>query len=141
MTFREELQKRIDKKRTEIATLTVRLKEAEIYAQALEDTLKLLPKENGDIPELPATSVPLREGTAIFRAKEVLQEAGKPLHINELLSAMGKPSDRDNRTALAGSISAYVRRSEIFTRPAPNTFGLVGMKPTEQPQQPLAPPP
>jgi hypothetical protein len=30
-----------------------------------------------------------------------------------------------NRSALSGSIAAYVRKGEIFTRPAPNTFGLL----------------
>jgi len=47
------------------------------------------------------------------------------MHITELLEAIGKPGDRMNRSALGGSIAAYVRKGEIFTRPAPNTFGLL----------------
>jgi hypothetical protein len=127
MGFREELQKRVEKKRSEISALAGKLKEAEIYAQALEDTLKLLPKEDGGVSEAPA-EIPLREGSNIAKAKEAIQKAGKPMHITELLAALGKPADKDARAALAGSLGAYVRRGEIFTRPGPNIFGLVGMK-------------
>jgi len=138
MGFREELEKRLGKKRSEISTLAGKLKEAEIYAQALEDTLKMLPRADGTVSEAPADTA-LREGSNIARAKEALQRVGRPMQINDLLTAMGKSPDKDNRAALAGSIGAYVRRGEIFTRPAPNTFGLIGMKsPTQQPE--TAPP-
>jgi hypothetical protein len=33
--------------------------------------------------------------------------------------------NKSTRAAVAGSLSAYVRNGEIFTRPAPNTFGLI----------------
>jgi hypothetical protein len=134
MGFREELQKRLEKKRSEISSLSGKLKEAEIYAQAIEDMLKLLPRDDGAPSEASADSA-LREGSNIARAKEALQKFGRPMQINELLSAMGKSPDKDTRAALAGSIGAYVRRGEIFTRPGPNTFGLIGMKPlSAQPQ-------
>lgn len=134
MGFREELQKRLDKKRSEINTLAGKLKEAEVYAQALEDTLKMLP-QGDEVPSDTSMDTTLREGSNIARAKEVLQRVGRPMQINELLTAMGKPPDKDNRAALAGSIGAYVRRREIFSRTAPNTFGLIGMKlPTAQPE-------
>lgn len=128
MVFRDELQKRLEKKRNEINTLAGKLKEAQIYAQALEDTLKLLPKEDG-ASEVPDETT-LREGSTISRAKEVLQKEGRPMHISELLMGLGKPADKEHRAALAGSLGAYVRRGDIFTRPRPNTFGLVGMKVT-----------
>ena len=38
---------------------------------------------------------------------------------------MGKKVTRDTKASLAGSLAAYVRKGEIFTRPAPNTYGLV----------------
>ena len=62
--------------------------------------------------------------TSLRRAKRS-KPSGKPLHISDLLVALGKETDHDNRAALSGSLSAYVRKHEIFTRPAPNTFGLV----------------
>src|ERR1019366_3476412 len=116
MGFREELQKRVEKKRSEISALAGKLKEAEIYAQALEDTLKLLPKEDGGVSEAPA-EIPLREGSNIAKAKEAIQKAGKPMHITELLAALGKPADKDARAALAGSLGAYVPHRQRSVQP------------------------
>ena len=139
MAFREELQKRIEKKHTEIASLSSKLKEAEIYTQALEDMLKLLPKEEGAPGSELVADAPLRQGSIVARAKEALQKAGRPMHVTELLTEMGKPADKENRSAIAGSIGAYVRRNEVFTRPGPNTFGLIGMK--LSPTQAISTPP
>src|SRR4051812_21393151 len=115
MGFRDEVQRRLDKKRAEISILEGKVREAEVYAQALEDMLKLLPKEETESGEV-QTETLLREGSNVSRAKEILQKAGHPMHITELLSAMGKPRDKDSRSALAGTLGPYVRRNEIFTR-------------------------
>lgn len=130
MGFRQELRRRIEKKRGEIVTLEVKLREAQVYIQALEDTLKFAPLDDDDDEAPPPLAMKeLREGSAIARAKEAIQKAGKPLHINDLLVALGgKSDDKDARSALSGSLAAYVRKNEIFTRPAPNTFGLLDVK-------------
>jgi hypothetical protein len=67
----------------------------------------------------------MRVGSAVNKARETILRRGKPVHINELLVAVGKEVTRESRASLTSSIAAYVRRGEIFTRPAPNTFGLV----------------
>lgn len=134
MGAREEIQKRIEKKRgeigaleTEILSLRTQVREAASYVQALEDALKLLPRDGGDFTA-PAPQDPiLRPGSAVAKVKDLLEKAGRPMHINELLTALGKPLDTTTRSGLSGSISAYVRDGKIFTRPAPNTFGLKGM--------------
>jgi hypothetical protein len=46
------------------------------------------------------------------------------MHVTDLLKEMGKDATKSNRTSLSGSLGFYVRQEEIFTRPAPNTFGL-----------------
>ena len=60
--------------------------------------------------------VPLREGSNIARAKEILHKEGRPLHISELLAAMGKSADKDSRAALAGSLWEFVMASSSRTR-------------------------
>lgn len=122
MGAREELEKRIDKKRREIATLELQVRDARTYLKALEDTLEMMPRDRQ--PRDYVVS-PLRPGSYITKAKEALSQAGKPLHIQDLMVALGKAPTADARAAVAGSLSAYVRRGEIFTRPGPNTFGLV----------------
>jgi len=140
MGFREDLKQRIEKKRTEIATLEEKLNEAGVYLRALEDTFRLLPREEGDSGDVGAgTPSVMREGTRIARAREILQKSGHPMHISELLTAMDLPLDNNTRAALSGSLGAYVRKGEVFTRPAPNTFGLLGMPTGNSPHN--APPP
>jgi hypothetical protein len=46
------------------------------------------------------------------------------MHLSDLLRDMGLAVSPEARASLGGSLSAYVRRGEIFSRPAPNTFGL-----------------
>jgi hypothetical protein len=57
-----------------------------------------------------------------------LRKAGKPLHITDILKGIGKTTSKKDRVSLSGSLGWYVRRNEIFTRPAPNTFGLKEME-------------
>ena len=134
MAFRDELQKRIERKRSEIAALEKQLRDATIYAQALEDTLKLLPRDGRAISE----ATHMRTGSSVAKAKEALQKAGHPLHIVDLLKAIGRPDTRSNRIGLSGSIAAYVRKGDSFTRPAPNTFGLTQFAPIG-PNAPMPP--
>ncbi len=133
MGLREKFQKRIDEKRQEIASLQNRIRDLKVYVQAVEDTMRLLPRENQE-----DRSSDLRTGTNIHKAYAALSERGAPMHISDIVKAIGKPDEHDNRVALGGSISAYVRKGQLFTRPAPNTFGLL-----EFPQKPAAnvPPP
>lgn len=122
MSERKKIEERLSKKKQEIQSLEEKIKAARIYVQALQDVLKLL--EHDSEPSPPAESV-LRSGSAVDRARDVILKRRQPVHINELLEEMGKEPTRDSRASLTSSLAAYVRRGEIFTRPAPNTFGLV----------------
>lgn len=121
MALRDDLARRIEKKQEEIFSLEMQMREARSYLQALEDMVKILPREGA---KEPAEAI-LRPNSTIGKAREAILSAGRPLHIQDILAAVGKPSTREARAALSGSLASYVRRSEIFTRPAPNTFGLV----------------
>jgi hypothetical protein len=122
--IRKEIERKIERKEKEMRDLeqetAIRLREGAAYVQALEESLKLLPKENSD-----ETAVTLRAGSAIAKARDAISAAGKPLHVTELLQILGKPLNAGSKAGLAGSLAWYVRKGEIFTRPAPNTFGLV----------------
>lgn len=121
MSLRTELSKRIEKKLAEIREYEDRIREANAYVQGLQDTLKLVPRED----EFGAQETTLRHGSNIAKARDALRAAKKPLHISDLLKAMGQPTDKNHRVALAGSIAAYVRKGVIFKKVAPNTFGLL----------------
>ena len=54
------------------------------------------------------------------------------MHIQDILRGIGKEVTPENRASLGGSLAAYVRRGEIFSRPAPNTFALLSATASEE---------
>lgn len=125
MGFRENLQKLADKKQAEIRQLEVLLAQAQAYLQAIQDSIKVAPKES---EEGIVSETTLRPGSALAKAQELLKSAGRPLHISEILTQLGKPNDKPNRISLSGSMAAYVRKKIIFKKTGPNTFGLISME-------------
>ena len=132
MADRRQIEAMVEKKEKEIQELEESIREAKVYLQALQDVLKKFPRET---PEESAAS--LRPGSMVALARDNILVAKRALHVDEMLRMQGKELTRDNRTALGGSLSAYVRKGSIFTRPGPNTFGLVELEPrgtgTEEP--------
>lgn len=123
MSGRRKVEERIKKKKQEIQELEAQTREARAYIQALQDVLKMLPRDK----KSDAGAV-LRSGSAIAQARDAILEAGRPLHISTLLRTMGREMTRNSRSSLSGSLAAYVRRGEMFNRTGPNTFGLVEME-------------
>lgn len=124
MADRRKVQEKIKKKEQEIQELEAKIREARIYVQALHDVLKMFPKDTAGAD---AEAI-LRPGSAVAQARELILKERRPLHISEILKAQGRELTRVNRAALGGSIAAYVRKGLIFTKEAPNTFGLVELK-------------
>ena len=124
MSERAFIEERLRKKEAEMQSLDERVRSARIYVQALRDVLRDL--------DGPSESAP-KAGTMITLARDAIREAGRPLHVGELLKAIGRADDSKN--SLTGSLAAYVRKKEIFTRPAPNTFGLIELGHTDETQE------
>ena len=122
MNIRKKLEDKIKKKEQDIQGFETKISEANAYIQALQETMRLLPKSGEDVESK------IRPGSAIAKTLAYLKEAGRPMHINDILEGIGKSTSKKARVALSGSLGWYVRRYEIFTRTAPNTFGLIGMK-------------
>lgn len=119
MNIRKELNKKIQRKREEIYALEIGLGQAKAYLQALEDTSRMLPRDGQDRQE-----TALRPGSDIAKVRDILRLAGAPLHVDAILEKLGKPLTKNAKVSLSGSLGIYVRDDKIFTRPAPNTFGL-----------------
>lgn len=138
MSERKAIEDRLRKKQLEIAGLEEKLKSAKIYVSALQDVLKLVSRDDDQADPAEAK---LRPGSTVAQARDIILERGEPVHIDDLLAAMGKDVNRDSKASLAGSLAAYVRKEEIFTRPAPNTYGLVELGHTDIEEEEEAPPP
>ncbi|MDK9721899.1 MAG: winged helix-turn-helix domain-containing protein [Rhodospirillales bacterium] len=122
MSERQIIKGRILKKEHEIQVLEEKLKAARIYVQALQDVLKVI---GGEPDKASPSESGLRSGSSVDRARAAILSNLEPMHINDLLEVLGMDQSRESRASLTSSLSAYVRRNEIFTRPAPSTFGLV----------------
>jgi hypothetical protein len=121
MNERRKIEERLRRKEEEIRELEIRIRDARIYVQALRDVLKILPRGS----ERNIRAGALRPGSGMAKVREFILEKGRPGHVRELLEALGRPATRQARASLSGSLAAYVRKGEIFTRPSPNTFGLI----------------
>jgi hypothetical protein len=125
MGMREDLLKRIERKQQEIRELELSLRDCTTYVQALQDAMKLLPRsDGGDTTDEPV----LRVGTDLSKARDAILKVGRPMHITEIVKAIGKPSDKRTKVALVGGIGRYARKNQVFTKTAPNTFGLLELQ-------------
>jgi hypothetical protein len=123
-----KFEERIRRKELDIQELEMQIREARSYMRGLQEALKILPRESADRGTEGGEDV-LRPGTMVAAARGALQQFGRPLHLLDILTAIGKEPNGANRASLGGSLSAYVRKAQIFTRPGPNTFGLVEFLP------------
>lgn len=126
MGIRGKFDERIKRKEAEIQGLENQIREAKAYLQALQDSLKLFPREEKAHGSMGSVASTLRPNSNIYKTYELLKKTGGALQIDEILKGIGKDTSKKEKVSLAGSLGWYVRRKEIFTRPAPNTFGLIG---------------
>jgi hypothetical protein len=122
MGLREKFDEKIRQKKQEIQDYEAKIREAKASIDAWIEAKKLLPRED----EAPERT--LRPDSLVGKTCAILRDANKPLHVSEILKRMGEENTAEKRVSLSGSIAAYVRRNEVFTRPAPNTFGLKAME-------------
>jgi hypothetical protein len=134
MAKRNKIEEKIFKKEQEIQELEMQLREARAYIQALQDVMRMMPRDESESAHGGhATDSAMREGSYVYDARNAILAAGRPLHVVDILKASGRPADRKNRLGMGGSLAAYVRRSEVFTRPKPNTFGLIELEGVKSP--------
>jgi hypothetical protein len=129
MTLRREFEKLIEKKRTEIVDAQKAIAGAEAYIQAMMDAIKKLPKDDN----APAPLV--RPGSDVEKIRDAILNARKPLHISEIIVALGRNDDADSKAKIAGLLGWYTSKGKVFTKTAPNTFGLVETSPPDLPPQ------
>ena len=126
MSIKDDLDKLITEKSEAVESLKIKLGKEESYLQALNDTHKIITLKYGPISRRSS----LRPSGALYKVRETILEAEKPLHIDEILSRLGKSVE--DKPRLVSSMSHYLRLGEIFTRPAPNTFGLKELEETTE---------
>lgn len=124
MSLRRKFERKMKEKEQEIQELEHSLREARAYVEAMQDAIKMLPPEGPVGSSEGEPEAVVKPGSMMGNAVKALKMGGKPMHIMDLLRAIGREPTPEARASLGGSISAYVRRGHIFTRSGPNTFGL-----------------
>ena len=130
MNERRKVEERLRRKEEEIQELESKIRDVRVYMQALQDVLKILPRSH----ERGAANGALRAGSSMSHVRDFILQRGRPAHVSELLEALGKETTREARASLSGSLAAYVRKGEVFTRPSPNTFGLIELGHENEPE-------
>jgi hypothetical protein len=59
---------------------------------------------------------------------EVLRQAGKPLHVTDIIRDIEAKGHKVSKTTLIGNLSRYVQDKRVFYRAGPNVFGLIEMR-------------
>lgn len=128
MNLRREFEKLIEKKRAEIIEAEKAVASAEAYIQAMLDAIKKLPKDEVAAP-------PVRPGSDVEKIRDAILNAGKPLHISEIILALGRTDDAGTKAKIAGLLGWYTSKGKVFTKTDPNTYGLVESAPLELPAE------
>src|SRR5438876_12361335 len=109
MGIREKFEDRIRKKKEELRELEAQTRNLRVYIEAIEDSLKLLPKE--DEEESPG-EIELRHGSRPALVRDLLRAAGHPLHIGAILVGLEIENTKANRASVSGTIASYARQGQ-----------------------------
>lgn len=127
MSIRSKIEDKIKKKESDLDKAQIEfdltMREGRAYIQALQDMIKILPKED----RMSSPEALLKRNSGPRKAYDYLKSVGKPMHITDIMKAVGLEVNKNNRATLASSLNLYVNKDQIFTRPAPATFGLKDM--------------
>jgi hypothetical protein len=134
MKARKDIERRIEKEKQKIADLRSQIEHGEGVIQGLQEALKLLPKDESSKTRKGKGA--LRPGSDMARIRDLIEQAGKPMYISEIVTRLGRPNTKANRLSIAGSLSRYVRANEIFKRVRPNTFALIDMSISDESELP-----
>ena len=63
--------------------------------------------------------------STVGRSIEAIRQAGKPLHVKELLKRLDADGHKVNKSTLVGNLSRYVKLKQVFYRPGPSVYGLL----------------
>jgi len=113
------------------------LKRAETLREWIAVTKKLCAKNTKTVGEPETVAVPrLRRTKATGTIKhvvEVLQAAGKPLHVDEIVKKLAENNHASTALNPKATIAvALSRRPDQFRKTAPNTFGLASVASLEE---------
>jgi hypothetical protein len=122
----DEVRGRISERQRELDELQNALKE-DRAEEALLKSLYALKTGSRDGPT-PATGRRTRGGEAhqvVEESVAILQEAGRPVHISELMSALGERGTPIPGSGTQANVISHITRDDRIVRPSRGMYGLV----------------
>lgn len=116
--------KEIEAKEADIARLQGEIRDIKAYTEGMSQALRLSNKSTPK-PALSAKPFVLRSGSDMSKIRTILLAADEALHLDEILKLLGKGGDAKAKASLAGSLNTYANAGKVFSKTAPNTFGLI----------------
>lgn len=123
LSLRDKLETLIKKKEIEIGEYEGKIKEAKSYIQALQDSIRLLPKYDNEGNG--TREVRIKPGSNPDKVHELLKTKGHPLHIKEIVEGIGLEYNRISRSTIRSALSPYVKNGQLFKLVSPGTIGLI----------------
>ncbi len=120
MDARQEIERRIERERQKLTDLRAQIERTESFILGMQEAVKLLPR----VAQMSASGSKraLRSGGSAQQALQLLRTGGKPMHISDILIAIGKENTRSARSSLASSLGRYSRQGKLFVNEGSNTF-------------------
>jgi hypothetical protein len=116
-----EKRARLSEARAEVARLESELREAKAELLGRPTKAPKLRARRATI----ARRRPVKTGSSVDLAVQVLRAAGKPLHISDIIAQIHQTTGHEVlKTTLVSNLSRYVQDGETFTRPSESTYGL-----------------
>jgi hypothetical protein len=148
LLIKSEIEKRLKKKRGEVASLKEEvegfedsIEDRKARIEVLEDTIQELQSLHNLLPsaaDADSSQPVFRQNSEGWLVHDLLRKGGKPLYIDEILEQLEREVTVEARSSLGGQLGGYVRKGQVFTRPAPNTFGLREWEVNGHRQEPAA---
>jgi hypothetical protein len=124
-----DIERNIITEKLELATLRGEIEE---LRAALGTTAASDADSAAGLHEAATRKRPIREGSSVGLAKRVLQMAGGPMYVNEIIKNIehmtGLPL---NKPTLVSNLSRYVKAGDTFKRTGANTFALLSYEEPE----------
>jgi hypothetical protein len=125
MSLQTELEKKIEKKNQEIASLEGQIREAKAFVSGLLEALRSVQKDSDRSIAMPRAKQ-FRGNSDMAKSHEFIKQMGKPQHINDIVTlGLKKPATKSNLKSVAGALNNYAREGRVFKRTDTNTFSLL----------------
>jgi len=132
--MRAQIEKELNKKQADVDAMERELHAARAVIAAFKELLRKMPGEGAASSAATGWGKnELRPGSDATKARQAILQAGRPLHIKEIISAVGKANTKTNRLSMASSLANYARKGLHFKKTGPNVFWVMGVEQTKAP--------